>query len=275
MRPGLLALPAFLFLSGCVEIPGAVDEDHLASRNAITGELFPGLDAGAAELQSLHFLVRAYGSARVQQIADIAEADYSRIMVDTNLSSFKPPGDLYKLVIYANHDEYRRKTNQPEWSGGVSVGNTIYSYDGSFLERTIAHEMTHLIFFEYMGRANDNQRWINEGLAVYEESKAGQSASGGSASPLPSWPFGWQPMSMDSMITMVPASERERAVNAWYAQAVSMVRFMIERGGRIGFSQFLGEIRQDASFDKAIGDSFPGVWQSLADFYASWSKAQQ
>ena len=275
MQSRLFALPALLFLSGCVEIPGAVDEDHMASRSAITGELFPGLDAGASELQSLHFLLRAYGSVRVQQIADIAEEDYNRIMVDTNLSSFKPMGGLYKLVIYANFEEYRRKTNQPEWSGGVSAGNTIYSYEGASLEKTIAHEMTHLIFFEYMGRANDNQRWINEGLAVYEESKVGQPSSAGAAPPLPSWPFGWQPLSMDSMISMVPASERERAVNAWYAQALSMVRFMIERGGRIGFSQFLGEIRQDASFDKAIGDSFPGVWRGLSDFYASWARAQQ
>ena len=196
-------------------------------------------------------------------------------MVDTNLSSFKPMGGLYKLVIYANTEEYRRKTSQPDWSGGVSVGNTIYSYEGSFLERTIAHEMTHLIFFEYMGRANENQRWINEGLAVYEESKANQPASGGVAPPLPPWPFGWQPMTMESMITMVPASERERTVNAWYAQALSMVRFMIERGGRIGFAQFLSDLKQSLSFDKALADAFSGTWSSLSDFYTAWVKGQQ
>ncbi len=252
-----------------------MDEDHLAPRALLTGELFPGLDAGASENQSLHFFVRAYGLGRVQQIADLAEADYTRIMVDTNLSSFKPLGGLYKIVVYANSEEYRRKTGQPDWSGGMSVGNTIYSYEGSSLERTIAHEMTHLIFFEYMGRSNPDQRWVNEGLAVYEESKAGQPTSGGMAPALAPWPVGWQPMTMDSMIRMIPASERERTVNAWYAQAVSLVRFMIERGGRIGFSQFLGDLRQDAPFDKAIGDAFPGVWRDLPDFYASWSRAQQ
>jgi len=263
-----------LALSGCVSVPGAVDEDHLASRSAITAEVFPALDAGASEQQSLHFLVRAYGSGKAAQIADLAEAAYQRIMVDTGLSSFKPLGGLYKIVVYGNADEYRKKTSQPSWSSGVSVGNAIYSYEGGHLEMVLSHEMTHLIFYEYMGRANPDHRWVNEGLAVYEESKAGQPSSGGAAPPMPPWPQGWQPLAMDAMIHMVPASERERTVNAWYLQAGSMVRCMIERGGRIGFGQFLAALRQDASCDKAVADAFPGIWRDLADFEQSWRKAQ-
>ena len=275
MKPVLAALCASL-LCGCIAVPGAMDEDHLArSTPLITGEVFPALDAGANEQQSLHFLVRAYGSGKAIQVADIAEASYQRIMVDTGLSSFRPLGGLYKIVIYANAEEYRRKTGQPSWSGGLSVGNSIYSYEGAQLEGILAHEMTHLIFFEYMGHSNPEQRWVNEGLAVYEESKAGQPSSGGAAPPLAAWPAGWQPLTMETMTRMIPASERERTVSDWYRQALSMVRFMIERGGRIGFSQFLSGLRTDTPFDKAIADAFPGVWRDLADFYSSWSKAQQ
>jgi len=263
-----------LALSGCVSVPGAVDEDHLASRSAITAEVFPALDAGASEQQSLHFLVRAYGSGKAAQIADLAEAAYQRIMVDTGLSSFRPLGGLYKIVIYASPDEYHKKTGQPGWSSGVSVGNSIYSYEGGHLDAVLSHEMTHLIFYEYMGRSDMEQRWVNEGLAVYEESKAGQPASGGAAPPLPPWPQGWQPLPLDSVVHMVPASERERTVSAWYLQAESMVRFMIERGGRIGFGQFLAALRQGSALDKAVADGFPGNWRDLPDFYAAWVKAQ-
>jgi hypothetical protein len=268
-------LPAFAaaFFCGCVVIPGAVDEDRLAPRSAITGEVFPGLDAGFNESQGLHFLVRAYGSGKAQQIVDIAEADYQRIMMDTGLSSFKPLGGLYRVIIYATSDEYLKKTGQPNWSSGLSIGNAIYTYEGSHVERVLCHEMTHLIFYEFMGRALLDHRWVNEGLAVYEEGKAGRPA--GASTPAAPHPAGWQPLSMETMIRMIPASEREYTVNAWYAQAESLVRFMIERGGRIGFGQFLTALRQDVPFDKALPLAFPGVWRDLADFEVSWRSAQQ
>ena len=271
MKRGIL-LAAAAGLCGCVAVPGAVDEDRLASRSAITGEVFPGLDAGANEQQGLHFLVRAYGSGKAQQVSDIAEACYLRIMMDTGLSSFKPLGGLYRVVVYAGADEYLKKTGQPAWSSGLSIGNAIYTYEGGHLERVLSHEMTHLVFHEFMGRADPDQRWVNEGLAVYEGSKAGRPS--GQEAPRPARPAGWQPLTMETMVRMVPASEREYTVNAWYGQAESMVRFLIERGGRIGFGQFLAALRQGVDFDKAISVAFPGIWRDLADFDASWRKAQ-
>ena len=275
MRRSVLLLPAAL-LAGCVAIPGVVDEDHLArSQVLLTGEVFPDLDSGVNEQQSLHFQVRAYGNGRAMQTADLAETAYQRIMVDTGLASFQPLAGRYKIVIYGNAGEYRKKTGQPGWSNGVSVGSSIYSYEGGHLDGLLSHELTLLIFYDYVGHANMDHRWVSEGLAIYEEHKAGQSAAGGVAPPMPAWPQGWQPLPMDSIIHMVPASDRDRTVSAWYLQDESLVRFMIDRGGRIGFSQFLGGLRQDAAFDKAVAEGFSGSWRDFNDLYASWAKAQQ
>jgi len=274
MRRTALFLPAAL-LAACVAIPGAMDEDHLARSQILTGEAFPDLDSGVTEQQSLHFQVRAYGNGKAMQTADLAETAYQRLMVDTGLSSFRPLAGRYKIVVYANADEYHKKTGQPGWSSGVAVGGSIYSYEGGHLDGMLSHELTSLIFYDYMGHINIDHHWISEGLAVYEESKAGQSASGGVAPPMPVWPQGWQPLPMDSIIHMVPASDRDRVLSAWHLQAESLVRFMIERGGRIGFGQFLGDLRQDAAFDKAVADAFSGTWRDLSDLYASWARAQQ
>lgn len=260
-------------LCACVPYPGALPEDY-GGRTAIVTGVFPALDAGAAEQPSLHFHVRAYGGLKAQQIADMAENAYNRIMVDTGLSSFKPMGGQYQLVVYGNAEEYRGKTGQPSWSGGVAVGNAIYSFDGPQLEKVVSHEMTHLIFYEYMGRVNLEHRWVNEGLAVYEESKAGQSSSGGSQPPPPLRASNWQPIPMDQMLRLVPATEREYTVNNWYAQAESMVRFMVERGGRIGFSQFLAALRNDVKWDAAFSTGFPGIWSSFSDFEQAWKRSQ-
>ena len=111
-------------------------------------------------------------------------------------------------------------------------------------------------------------------LALPPAPAAQQAGAPGAAPPLPPWPQGWEPLSLDSVVRMVPASERERSVSAWYQQAHSMVRFLIERGGRIGFGQFLAALKGGASVDKALADGFPGSWRDLADFYSAWVKAQ-
>ncbi|MCX5794692.1 MAG: hypothetical protein NTY77_04260 [Elusimicrobia bacterium] len=274
MRGLALLLPAAL-LAACVAVPGGVDEDHLARSQILTTEVFPDLDPGVNEQQTQHCLVRAYGNGKAMQAADIAETVYQRIMVDTGLSSFVPLSGRYKIVIYASADEYHKKTGQPGWSSGVTMGSAVYSYEGGHLDGLLSHELARLVFYDYMGRNNLDHHWVSEGLASYEESKAGQSASGGVAPPMPAWPQGWQALPIDSIIHMVPASDRDRTLSAWHRQAESLVRFMLERGGRIGFGQFLGALRQDAAFDKAVADAFPGTWRDLPDLYAAWFKAQQ
>lgn len=263
----LLIAAAALALQSCVPYPGAISENYLPASRIVSGPFQP-LDAGASELESLHFKIRAYGSETAKRAAEMVEADYNRIMVDTDLFSFRPQG-LYQIVIYGTSDEYHKKTSQPPWSAGVAVGNAIYSYENPGLNGTLAHEITHLIFYEYMGRVNVDHRWVNEGLAVYEQGLAMDmrrvdifSASLGNVRQ--------QPMPMDQMIHLVPATERENAVSVWYAQAESMVRYMIERGGRIGFSQFLRALAQGKSFDDAYAVAFPGKWSSLKNFEEDW-----
>ena len=269
-----VVVAAGLALAGCVPYPGQDGQGDAAPAavDSPPGQ-FAGLDPGASDEQTLHFDVSGYGINETQQAADRAEAAYNRIMVDTNLYSFKPSG-LYKIVIYGSPEEYRRKTGQPGWSGGVAVGNSIYTFAGPQLDMTVAHEMTHLIWYEYMGRLDPDQRWVNEGLAVYEEEKA--AAEEGYRGDLYADINGLmrsQPIPMDQMIKLTPATERERTVSVWYAESVSMVRFMIERGGRIGFSQFLASLHDGLNFDAAVAAGFPGQWHSLNDFDQAWQRS--
>lgn len=270
MRKGLLAAFAAAFCA-CVPYPGEAPDPGTTT---IAQGPFGALDAGAARVETLHFEVRGYGGPETQRLAESAEAAYNRIMVDTDLFSFKPKG-LYQIVVYGSQEEYRRKTGQPDWSAGVSVGDAIFTFARPGVEMTLAHEMTHLIFFEFMGRVEPDHRWVNEGLAVYEETKAATAA--GYRADL----FGeararvrTNPIPMDQMIRLTPATEREHTVSAWYAQAESMIRYMVERGGRMGFSQFLTALRDARPLDAAIGGAFPGKWRDSGDFHRDWQRNQ-
>ena len=256
-----------------MDLPESAAPPSSGGAAAIMRLPFQPLDPGAYEQVSLHFKVAAYGTDNAHQISNQAEGFYTGIMTDTNLFSFMPSG-LYEIVVYASHDEYVRKTGQPDWSGGVTYGNAICSYNGPQLLQTIAHEMTHLIFNEYLGRPRRDLLWVNEGLAVYEQAKA---ASG---TRVPGELFGSihqqmrsQPLTLDDILGFVPLGERtdaDQRVSLWYAQSESMVQFMIERGGRIGFSQFLPALRDGKSFDESIRSAYICVWGDLVGFYSAW-----
>lgn len=269
---GVLAL-----LAGCVSVP-ASGPGRTAARDAGGSEgagrqagRFGGLDPGARELESLHFLVRGYSQGSVQKAAELAEADYNRIMQDTGLYSFKP-ADQYEIRVYGSKEEYLSKTGQPSWSGGVAVGSTLYLYDGPDLEPTLAHEMTHLIFYEYMRSypRPEELRWMNEGLAVLQERRAVPGLLSSDTYAQFRRLMQRAPMPFANMTALTPASERERLVNVWYLQAESVVEFILDVGGRIGFSIFLRELRNGRTLDDALASGFPGLWKDLRALEDAW-----
>ncbi|MBI2788808.1 MAG: hypothetical protein HYX59_09015 [Elusimicrobia bacterium] len=266
---------ALVLFAACIPYPGELPDDGRGrSYSGVMEGVYPGLDAGAQENSSLHFKVKAYGQDTVLGVSAQAEAAYTRIMTDTGLNSFMPRG-LYQIVVYGTQDEYRKKTGQPDWSGGVAVGNAIYTYSSARVDAVLSHEVTHLIWFEYMGRVNPDHRWVNEGLAVFQENKAVGSRGQGDLFSSVRGTMRSQTIPMDQMIRLVPATERAYEVSLWYAQAESMVRFMIERGGRIGFSQFLGALRYDKNLDQAVAEGFPGSWRTLEELERDWKRSLQ
>ncbi len=258
-------------LGACVPYTGPMPAEVRGP--GITDAPFLPLDPGASQVESLHFRVRSYGSDKAQKISEVAEKAYARIMLDTNLYSFRPAG-LYQIIVYANAEEYQAKTRQPSWSAGATLGNAICSYEGPGLVGTLVHEMSHLIYHEYMGRDREEERWVNEGLAVYEEAAAFSEASGGrDLFAQVRGAVAQSPMPFERLARFAPATEREYSVSAWYAQAESVVRHMIERGGRLGFSQFLAALKSGRSFDEAMTTGFPGNWRNMDELERDWRKS--
>lgn len=239
-----------------------------SSVSVATKPSYQGLDPGGKEQQSLHFLVYAYGHENVNAYSLLAEQNYQRIMHDTGLYSFVPR-ESYRIVVYADQEEFLKKTGQPQWSGGIACGNAILIFDWEHVEPIMAHEMTHVIFNEFMGRHIEGLTWINEGLAVYEEIMASpfqrREIYAEAAKTLKE-----KYIPFSQMAVLVPATEEKRLVNSWYMQVGSIVQFMIEHGGRLGFSIFLNHLRKGLSVDSAIEEAFPGLWEDMQSLEKSW-----
>jgi hypothetical protein len=264
----LSLLPLLLLCCACVEVPTGTSPDGEAARLPVESP-YKGLDPGFKTEETAHFSLAAYTSSGTSLYSALCEENYTRIMQDLGLYSFVPARP-YNVVVYRDAAEYRAKTGQPEWSGGAAYGNALLLYEGDGLRSTIGHEMTHLVFNEFMGlREAANLRWLNEGVAVYEESRSNQMASAyytarvaDSVAP--------NPIPFSQMINLAPQNESERNVNRWYAQVGSVAGFMIRQGGSFNFSFFLARLREGASVDKALEMTYSGVWKTLADVERSW-----
>lgn len=251
----------------CVDIP---KEGAPAAVTAQPVESpYQGLDPGYKTEETAHFSVKAYSSSSAALYAGLCEENYTRIMQDLGLYSFVPARP-YNVVIYRDAAEYHTKTGQPDWSGGAAYGNALLLFEGEGLKATIGHEMTHLVFNEFMGLSQSaGLRWLNEGVAVYEESRSNQASavfysdrvrSGVVPNPIP----------FSQMTNLAPLSESQRNVDRWYAQAGSVAGFMVRQGGSFSFSIFLSKLRDGAAMDRALEDTYSGLWKNLSDVEKAW-----
>jgi hypothetical protein len=259
LRAAFLVLAVSACLGACVDIGPEIPSEGAGA--GLRPNEVQGLDPGAKSLTSLHFEVHAYTFETTRIVSDYSERIYNRVITDTGLDSFRPR-QLYPIYIYASREEFHRKTGLPEWSAGAADGTAIYTFEGPHLKWVLPHELTHLVFAEYMGIQTHAHKWLNEGLAVYEE----QEAAPGEA---PSRIGGTQ-IPFHAMVTLTPLSEKDRQVSAWYHQVGSVVRFMIERSRGPGFQLFLRALRDGKTVDEAVSAAYPGQWRDLKDVERSW-----
>jgi hypothetical protein len=64
--------------------------------------------------------------------------------------------------------------------------------------------------------------------------------------------------------------ESNALIERWYAQVGSLASFMINQGGTLGFSIFIGRLKAGDTADAAIGAAFPGLWRNMGDLERAW-----
>lgn len=263
-----ILLPACLFLCSCVPVPQEMLGQLPPAPQAVEAP-YKGLEPGYKTNESAHFLVKAYSSETASEISIKCETDYNRIMNDAGLYSFAPARP-YNIVVYKDQEEFIAKTGQPKWSGGVAYGNAILIYESEGADGVLSHEMTHLIFNEFLGLANTAAlKWLNEGLAVYEETRGSWRSKAAYTQRMSSL-VAPNPIPFSQMINLAPQGEQDAVVEKWYAQCGSVVGFLIKDGGTLGFSGFLSRIKDGANVDDAAAASFSTLGKDMNDIEKAW-----
>ena len=127
--------------------------------------------------KSQHFIIyyQEDTTGFVKELINQAEKYYNSIVDELGFRRFDfwSWDNRAKIYLYKDNSSYLKDTQRAAWSGAmVSIKTrTIKTYIGqnNFFDSILPHEMTHIIFREFIGDRKDLPLWLDEGVACSQE----------------------------------------------------------------------------------------------------------
>lgn len=203
-------------------------------------------------LKSDHFMVWYVGSGDfAERMKNRAETLFTRIMRDLGYAQrdgFWLWDNRCTIRVHPTAESFRTSVGAPEWAGGCADPSerAIETFEGSatFAERVLPHELTHLVFREFVGFKGDVPLWLNEGVAVWESARI----TGRPAPPCE----GGGAMSLADMVEPDLRKVGAGAASNLYAQSAAVVGFLFDTGGAEKFGVFCRQLRDGKTLNDAL-----------------------
>lgn len=226
------------------------------------------------QFKSRHFIIY-YQKApldfvkEVEKSANIYYEDIARDMGWTRTQGWSWEGRA-RIYIYNDSEHYVQDARAVGWSAGhaYSKDKVIRTFPSAhgFFDTTLPHELGHIIFREFIGEEVSVPLWFEEGVAMYQEKArrwgshraVQQAITRGEFIPL---------AELDRM--RLGRETPEAVVALYYAQAASVVHFLIKEQGQIRFKRLCSELKAGKNFMDALGSVY-GRYKNLNDLNRSW-----
>ena len=238
------------------------------------------------ELRFPHFIVyydKSVSESYANQLGDMGERFYMDITEEFNLvrNQFWTWDNRAKIFVAKDKDVFASSFSCPSWSSACvdHAHKEIFTYpDQANFDAILAHELTHIIFYEYVGNVAV-PLWFNEGVAIYiQENKADSKWFGDNFFVyLRRLIKDTKYISFTEILGAGNSGLEGRGsdyVNTFYMQAYSMVNFLIKKYGRDGFAYFLYKLRDGGDFKAATASSFEGL-STPQEFEERWKNFYQ
>ena len=178
-----------------------------------------------------------------------------------------------KIYIYPDRESFLKKTNQPEWSEGVANYTkkeiSSYALSEDFLDALLPHEMTHLIFRDYVGFTGEIPLWLDEGVAQWMEPRKRELVK----SVIARFVDQGKLIPLRRMMTEDIRNNQDSAyVGSYYVHAVSMVSFLITKYSAARFTNFCRELRDGKSVEESLKFVYPTSIRSIEELEEKWKK---
>ncbi|MBU1084502.1 MAG: peptidase MA family metallohydrolase [Candidatus Omnitrophota bacterium] len=228
------------------------------------------------ELKGDHFIVYYNGDNTFpKDVLYRSEKYYKRIADDlgySRYSNFWQWENRVKIYIYEKQSDFTNMGNYPAWSEGIAdyYNKSIYTYKGSdnFVNDVLPHEITHLVFRDFVGLDNPNiPMWLDEGMAQWEEPykrsvirlAVKEIYSAGKVMRL-----------NDFMSFNINRVEDNDVVRSYYIQAMGLVEFMMSEYGTDRFVGFCRDLRDGKGLERALQSNYPTQMRSVGEMEDKW-----
>jgi len=221
--------------------------------------------------KSQHFIIyhQNVQPALVDDLISKAEFYYNSIVDDLGYRRF----DFWnwenraKIYLYRNAGEFQRETQNSSWAGAVVSVNSrvIKTYVGQsgFFDSILPHEMTHIIFREFIGKNIQLPLWIDEGVASSQE----QSSLNLRLQKAKELIKQNKHVGLDALSGVAKPDENMEP-GVFYSEAASVIVFLLSEKGKEDFLGFSRLLRDGVYWKKALLKSFNFI--SFQDFEAEW-----
>lgn len=226
--------------------------------------------------KSTHFIVYYKNNAPEQFIRDVvntSEDYYDTITEDLGFNRFNfwlwdKRAEIY---IYADAQDYHSATGQPKWSQGAAMPLQkviqTFVYANDFFDTVLLHEMRHLIFREFVGFNNYAvPLWLDEGVAAYKSDSKYSAADIFVLEALNKN----KALSIKDMSSYAGRLANSAQTRLFYAQAESIVTFLIQDLGKDNFVEFCQNLRDNKNLSKALDSVYE--FSSLEELEDRWKE---
>jgi len=226
-------------------------------------------------LKGKHFLVY-YLEDKIfaKEVMKEAERYYNKIAGDLGYArydKFWQWDDRVKIYIYRYKDEFISSTGAIKWATGMVRYDkkeiSSFMENERFLDSLLPHELTHLIFRDFVGYGGHIPLWIDEGVAQWEEKYKKKIAINavkmlikeGSIIPI-----------AELTHTDIRVKEDSTLARNFYAEAATVIGFLIDRFGGTRFTQFCRELRDGKDMNDALSSAYSNKIRNIDELEGKW-----
>jgi hypothetical protein len=178
-----------------------------------------------------------------------------------------------RIYIYKDKETYVKSTGMPEWSGGRAIYEQkiieSFPWAKGFFSQLLAHELGHIIFREFVGPQAKVPMWFEEGVASSQETERYR------LNREKTLVHALKNQSLISLVNLTKIDPRriqdEYTATLFYAQAESLVRFLIDKFGKYEFVKLCRLIRDYKDFYIALPKAYPR-YEKLEDLDKDWTE---
>ena len=233
------------------------------------------------ELKDNHFFVY-YQAKEDQDLAKNflrqAENYYQKIGTQLGYTRY---GDFWtweeraKILIFHNQKSFVEATGQPAWTTGYADRDiylfksrviVTYKQEKQFLDGLLPHEISHLILHDFILKERIPM-WFDEGVAQLQEPAKKDVAAGIMHTLI--LKRAYIPFEILAALDIRKETDTGK-VQAFYAQSLSIVEFLLEKYGSDSFSRLCRYLKDGKDFEKALSSAYTNTIGSMKDLEQKW-----